>query len=184
MSEFYFSNLICINQVNYRVYEFKLTFSSIDLLSTLVVYILSVFPDCLIGVRARLFTDSRIASSLQTPRHLERNARLKLAPEDWKSPVPSTTPISQCDTILLNHIIKIFFGLTVWWAELYFVGAEGFEPTTYAGYQIYSPAPNQLEHYSHFIFARTENIEIPTPGFGIQCSAPELHPHFYLFLKL
>ena len=30
------------------------------------------------------------------------------------------------------------------------MGAEGFEPTTYAGYLIYSQAPNQFEHYSHY----------------------------------
>lgn len=29
------------------------------------------------------------------------------------------------------------------------VGAEGFEPTTHAGYLIYSQAPNQFVHYSH-----------------------------------
>ena len=30
------------------------------------------------------------------------------------------------------------------------VGAEGFEPTTYAGYLIYSQAPNQFVRYSQF----------------------------------
>ena len=33
----------------------------------------------------------------------------------------------------------------------FFVGAEGFEPPIHADYRIYSPAPNQLEHYSHFV---------------------------------
>jgi len=28
------------------------------------------------------------------------------------------------------------------------VGADGFEPPTHAGYQIYSLAPNQFVHYS------------------------------------
>ena len=37
------------------------------------------------------------------------------------------------------------------------VGAEGFEPPTYAGYLIYSQAPNQFERYSQFLYLVVES---------------------------
>ena len=38
------------------------------------------------------------------------------------------------------------------------MGAEGFEPTTYAGYLIYSQAPNQFVRYSQLKLSRGEPI--------------------------
>ena len=92
-------------------------------------------------------------------------------PSDWKSDALPTELFSQRDTILLNLIIKIFFGLCMLThdqSRIVFVGVEGIEPPTHEGYLIYSQAPSQLEHYSHI--AHIIGLEPMTLGFGDPCS--------------
>lgn len=114
------------------------------------------------GVQARLFTDSKIASSLQTLGHLERKTGFEPATSCLENRRSEPTELfSQCDIILLDPITKIYFGLILSYniSRIILVGAAGFEPTTLKGYMIYSHAPSQFEHYSH-LFAHPVRIEL------------------------
>lgn len=60
-----------------------------------------------------------------------------------------------------------------------FADGVGFEPTVEKSRQINSLV-RSANYANPSILARVENYDIPTPGFGDQCSAPELHPCVFI----